>query len=701
MKTKASHWSELVERLLREQTRRDSMQEEPSSAALLAIVNASLGGAARRAPSTFGPYQLGEKVGEGSTSAIYRVLGTGDEPRVLRRMKLSDPSPKAIDRFTRSLRITLERLEHENILRPLEIGDHEGQPFAILPYLDTLERQLACEEWQPERCARVMLQLAKAVAHAHDRGVIHYDLKPANVLWCPAQDGGEGKPMIIDFDSARPLDPAEHNTTTWEGGGATPAYMAPELLSDGEATVRADIYSLGVIFHEMLTAELPDRARAQHPAHSQRRSRRRQRPPMPRYFEGVCAACLEADPTARYQSAAELVRDLTRLIAGERPHRYRGRLLRALDWASAHRAISAGLWVAATCSAALAWQALDPGPLSAAERSAAAASELAATLGEEFKQLATAAERAATDPAVVRHLDARSPSNLDLALRGHVSAPNARNEFSGLFVMVSDAQIIASYPSVADEVLQRKYPWRDYFMGAMRLGNERAAGPGRAYLGRTFRSETSALLELGFSVPMPETGPTRGILMARLKAQEVLREMQRAAPDEGSWAKARALLRLVLGRAEPLEQVSVLLGPRDRDRAGGEANVPPPERLMYLSHPDMTAQSSEEWLNTAYEKPLLAALGAPAAPGEQFQPSLAGPVLFEDYADPIRESGGWSAAALPILRTGYVVLVQSTQHSPAGDARDQFLGRFAALLIGSGAMLAGLAFVRRKLESLR
>lgn len=709
-----------VARSLREHALRERTAEvdgSGSTAALLGIVNAALQGPLPRAPLTFGPYRLGEKVGEGSTSAVYRVLRESPEPLVLRRIKLIDPSPRAVERFTRSMRITRERLDHPNILRPLEVGAHEGQPFAIMPYLDTLERQLACEEWPPERCARVMHQLASAVAHAHERGVIHYDLKPANVLWRPAEDAVGGAPLIIDFDSARLLDPAEHDTNTWEGGGATRCYMAPELFSGGPATVRADIYSLGVIFYEMLTSELPEQAKTQHPAPAQRGSQRRPRLRVPRHFAAVCAACLAADPNERYQSAAELVRELARLLAGERPRRYEGSVRRALDWASSHRTIGIGLWGAAACSAALAWQALDPAPLSAVERSAAAASELAATLGTELEQLARAAERTARDPAVVRHLDRTSPSNLDGVLRDHVIDPVTRKAFSGSFVMTSDAQILAHYPSIADGIFEKKYPWRDYFRGAMQLGKERTAGPLGAYLGRTFRSETSERLEFGFSVPMPETGPVRGVLMTQLIAQDVLNERHRAPRPvraQGHWPEARALLRLVLGHAEPLEQVSVLLGPRDSDRRDGAAGAPPPPGLIYLSHPDMAVRT-ELRLAAAYEKPLLEALGAPAPPGAQFQPSLASPVLFEEYRDPFlagengqgsEPSSGrglreWSAAALPILRTGYVVLVQSNRSAPAADYRAQLLGRFGASLVGIGAVVAGLALALRRRDPLR
>ncbi len=716
MKTLSSRWSAEVARSLREHTQRERQQEAGGSAtlaALLELVNGVLQSPARPSPQTFGPYQLGEKVGEGSTSVVYRVLGEGSEPLVLRRMKLHDPSPKAVERFTRSLRITRERLDHPNILRPLEVGEHEGKPFAILPYLDTLERQLACEEWPLARCARVMYQLASAVAHAHERGVIHYDLKPANVLWRPAQDGGDGVPLLIDFDSARLLDPAEHGSSTWAAGGATRCYLAPELLAGGEATVRADIYSLGVIFHEMLTSELPDGARAgQRASHARRRALRRPRSAVPRYFQAVCEACLEQAPSARYPSAAELVRDLEHLLRGERPRRYKGRLLRALDWASAHRGRSLGSWGAAACSAALVWQLLDPGPLSSAQSSAVAASELAAELGAELQHLARAAEETAKDPEVVSRLDLTSPINLDRALLSHIIDPITRESFSGSFVMTSNARIMATYPGVAEGVLEKTYPWRDYFIGALRLGNERPEGARAAYLSRAFRSETSERLELGFSVPMPETGPVRGVLVTQLIARDVLRERhqaERTPHSEGRWPRARALLRLVLGRPEPLERVSVLLGPRDRDRRDGETGILAPEGLTYLAHPDMDPRA-ETRLAAAYEKPLLEALGPAAARGEQFQPSPARPVLFEEYSDPYRlgerssadvESlREWSAAAAPILRTGYAVLVQSSRPSPA-ESKNRFLARFVVSLLGMGAVIAGLMFARRGRELLR
>lgn len=653
---------------------------------LLELVDDALAGQPEKPGMKIGPYQLGEKIAEGSTSAIYRVLdASGGPPRVLRKMKLFDPPERDVERFRRSLELACGELCHPNILRPEVVGEHEGLPYAVMPYLDTLERLLACEEWSPARCARVMHQLATGVAHAHERGVIHCDLKPGNVLWQAGADGDDGTPLIIDFDSARRVAAPDGRAFTLSyGGGATRTYMAPELASGGQPTVHIDIYSLGVIFYEMLSSRLPyegSSAQVLSGLTSPKpvASPRQHQPKIHAHFEAVCLACLEKDPAHRYRNAAELMDDLACLMQNQRPKRYRGRLQRAREWARRHPWQSALTWATGPLVVAGIWQAADPRSRSIAEENATEARRVAAATGTEFEHLARAAMRAAQEPAVRRLLSAPEPQNLDTTLKAFIRDEVTGKDFTGMFVMADDGGIRAHYPGAPDYIFRRHFCWRDYCRGARALGDLQPEATA-AYVARAFRSETTERLESGFSVPLRQ-GTARGILLARLLARDAgdagtIRVAPSTAPD-GPGEQWRVWSDLVFGTTNGLARSVALLGPRDRDRLDGERGVELPPGLVYVAHEKLDPRN-DVGLEEGHAKTLHAAFGEPALPGEQFAPGSDEPVVLDPYRDPILGEE-WTAAALPIRRTGYVVLVQSKLDAPSNDPWRQFLGRLLFL----------------------
>jgi serine/threonine protein kinase/tetratricopeptide (TPR) repeat protein len=269
-----------------------------------------------------------------------------------------------------------------------------GGERGVLPLLERLSYVQAA--------AWVVARLAEALQHAHGRGVLHRDVKPSNVLL-----GGDGQPMLLDFNLAHsPANARAHATL-----GGTVAYMAPEHLRalasrDPRQAVqvdcRADVYSLGMVLHEMLTGRSPfDQSASYSPvpvlieAMALERSRsapsvRRFRPDAPWGLESIVRKCLEPDPARRYQRAEHLVDDLTRFLE-DRPLRYAPELStaeRVRKWVRRHPRLTSSGSVATAAALLLA---LVGGALVWAQQHLAVTREQAARAAARERQRATAA----------------------------------------------------------------------------------------------------------------------------------------------------------------------------------------------------------------------------------------------------------------------------------------------------------------------
>ncbi|MFZ5858017.1 MAG: SUMF1/EgtB/PvdO family nonheme iron enzyme [Chloroflexota bacterium] len=206
---------------------------------------------------SLGRYHILEQLGEGGMAVVYKAYDTRLERdvavKVIRRGAFPpDYLEQILKRFERESK-ALAKLFHPNIVKVLDFGNYEGSPFMVLEYSPsgTLKGRLGKPiSWQ--NAIKLLIPIAHALEYAHEQGIIHRDVKPSNILFTKTN-----QPLLTDFGIAKILESGDATTLTGTGVGVgTPEYMAPEQWT-GKASVRSDIYSLGVILYEMVTGRKP------------------------------------------------------------------------------------------------------------------------------------------------------------------------------------------------------------------------------------------------------------------------------------------------------------------------------------------------------------------------------------------------------------------------------------------------------------
>jgi hypothetical protein len=232
-------------------------------------------------------YELLEELGAGGMGTVYRArdtrLGRVVALKLLADELGADPSFRA--RFVREAR-TLASLNHPGIVALYDFGEDDGQLFIAMELVEGTQLDVATP-MESDRAARIAIQLCEAVAYAHGRGVVHRDIKPANLLLGP-----DDTVKLADFGIARLHSEhgAGHSLTGSLAAAGTPHFMAPEALAGAPPDPRMDVYSLGVLLFQMLTARLPVGAFD----------------PPPGPLGDVVMHALAADPARRLASAEEL-----------------------------------------------------------------------------------------------------------------------------------------------------------------------------------------------------------------------------------------------------------------------------------------------------------------------------------------------------------------------------------------------------------
>jgi WD40 repeat protein len=258
---------------------------------------------------------------------VYKALDLRLSRLVALKMIVSGPysGPEELNRIRKEAE-ALARLRHPNVVQIYDIGEHDGRPFLALELCEagSLAGQLRRMPLQPRPSAQLLESLSRAVHAAHECGIVHRDLKPANVLLTK-----DGVPKLTDFGLAKRFGDkhgssaaASHTPSGMVLG--TPGYMAPEQAEGKSREVgpAIDVYGLGAILYELLTARPPFLGETVADAIMQVLTRdpvppSSIHPNVPRDLETICLKCLQKEPRKRYQSALELADELGRFFRGE------------------------------------------------------------------------------------------------------------------------------------------------------------------------------------------------------------------------------------------------------------------------------------------------------------------------------------------------------------------------------------------------
>ncbi len=265
-------------------------------------------------------YEIVRVLGEGGMGAVYQARDRELDRMVALKIIRSELAGNAeiLRRFKQEL-ILARQVTHKNVIRIFDLGEAEGVKFITMEYIegDDLRTLLRTRgKLPPSEVVNIMEQVCRALDAAHSEGVIHRDLKPQNIMV-----DKQGKVYVMDFGIARStLLPGMTQTGALIG---TPEYMSPEQAKGVELDARSDLFSLGIIFYELLTGQAPYRAETAM-ALLWKRLEERARPPseldstIPRPLSDIVCKCLEADREKRYAGAAQLLEDLESLH-GPRP----------------------------------------------------------------------------------------------------------------------------------------------------------------------------------------------------------------------------------------------------------------------------------------------------------------------------------------------------------------------------------------------
>jgi eukaryotic-like serine/threonine-protein kinase len=604
-------------------------------------------------PSRVGSYVL-TPLDEGSTGKVY--IAQPDEETEPVALKLAKDemlqSADTLAAFRSGIRIQKALGGHPNIVRTYDVGtDALGRPFFTMELVErgTLAARANRALYpKPTDVIELMAKIARAVHHAHQRRVLHCDLKPSNVL---VRDNRE--PLLADFGLSSVL-PGSSITAGATFRGGTPGWMSPEQAARNELTTASDVFALGILLYWLTSGRLPfgdGDDFAERVAHDD---------PLPltghvteRFsweIERICRRAMEKKPEERYPSAAAFADELDHVLRGlpieaesRRPFR------KARKWIRRNKLVS--LVIIELVFLLLYFPLM---PLSVLgevkdtiqKQNAFSATAQAGAVMNELRAAAARVMELARKPEVqrlVHHEDIYTPAP---------ALAEGALGFDSASVFSADGTLRArSRPR--DKTYKRlNYAFRDYFKGQHRMFE---AGRSEAYVARAFKSTSGEGLMLGLAAPLIDAGGKYiGAVTLLVLARSTFGGVQMNCGGHGTCMTA-------------------LLGPRDRD----VPEQPLPERIAVLAAPGLS-EGQHVLLDIPLSRMIADRLGCAPAPWNQFDRPGTGPMTLDAFVDPI--SGVSATAALaPVGKTGLVVTV-ATPQTAIDELTERMTHRIGALL---------------------
>jgi serine/threonine-protein kinase len=600
--------------------------------------------------SRVGDYELLEVLGCGSQGVVWRGRHCEMDREVALKLLL-EPSAFHVRLFQREV-VAIAKLDHPNIVRILEVGEHQGYPYFTMDLMSG--GSLDGFEGEPRRAAELMEKVARGVHHLHQREIVHRDLKPANILL-----DRSGEPKVTDFGVAKHTD-KEHLLTRTGVMIGTPLYMAPEHV-DGHPTALSDVYSLGVILYEMLTGSLPFEGKEliKHIKNSPPKDPRALNPRIERDLALICLRCLEKDPEHRYGSAEALAVELRKYLDG-RPIEGASRAERAWRWCLRHSVkaalVLAASWLLPIAALGAVWTERQEEVKESSRISAGAVAEMVLSY---LRDLSDDVHQEAADPRLGRILEEADEDDQALdkskqqlnaicdemySRHKDPSPTTGGHDDSPYYVwFIQDKGGNQRGHVTHLKGFNRSYAGRDYFLQAKALGEK---GLRQTYVSYAFKGVPRGLYEFAISAPIyGSDNKWKGVLVAAVATKVKLGQL---ILDDG-------------------QRTGVLAAPLD-PTSGQDTSIvptprPEPPEYRIVRHPDYTNHGEAIEL----ENRQVSKIGWDSQEGDKhvthwYHQELNSTRWWgssDDYADPLSKGHRRIAGFAPVGHTGFVAIVQS------------------------------------------